>query len=518
MAARVSPLPSPGEVIAGRYRVEQKLGEGGMAIVLRVRHTQTDMVCALKYIRPERVADRQIVERFLKEARVAGRIPSHPNIVRVFDAGVDELRRVPFIAMELIEGPTLSEYAGGKPLPWGVVADLLRQLADALDEAHRAGIVHRDLKPSNLVVLQNRKAGRTLKVLDFGIAKVIDNSAACTATAIGTPQFCAPEQLGPAMREPAARLGFKIAKTVSPATDIWAMGLIAYELFTGYDPGQYWNVDGVAALMAKIALAERERPSARAGARAVYLPPSFDDWLLRCLHHDADQRWPSATCAFEALNALLPSTAQAGAAVGGSVLDDETTRRIRPPAPSDEQPTMLVGRGGAAPNNQAGAYSSTVPVPQPGQLAEARVAGAASPTHWWQRARRAALRPPGVAFTAAGAVAVIVALGATVTTTLSDGSSVAPGPASSPADSAVPGQRPSPEPSSPRVWPLAGDAPAEQPGSAAPRPGPRSREPETQPTDSAATAVSSTTPAPTTESRAAARPGTPPEGGWRTKR
>src|SRR5215213_11301439 len=140
-----------GDVIGSRYCIEAVLGQGGMAIVYQARNTGTGKACALKIVHPHLVTRPELVEMFVREAQVAGRIGESPYVVNVFDAGVDDRLGVPFMAMELLKGETLDQYVEQHgPMPRSMVRTLFDQLADALDQAHRAGVIHRDLKPSNL--------------------------------------------------------------------------------------------------------------------------------------------------------------------------------------------------------------------------------------------------------------------------------------------------------------------------------------------------------------------------------
>lgn len=321
MVARTASLLSTGTIVGGRYRIEAFIAEGGMAHVYRAFHTGTHRQVALKVVHPQLLGRRKMVQRFLDEARLTGLIPTHPNIVQVFDSGQDAESGAPFIAMELVEGKLLDDLVDDVAMPWREVDQLLTQLAEALGEAHAHKIVHRDLKPANMIVTQDRKGQPLLKVLDFGIAKVLGDGAVATATAIGTPLYCAPEQLGASMRKVAQLRGFTIDVGVSAATDVWAFGLLAYQMLTGYQPGQYWQVTEMSALMAKISLEERAAPSAMAGKRARYLPPGFDDWFLRCLRHSAKERFQQAGEAMAVLSALLDVTS--GVA---NIVDNGNTR------------------------------------------------------------------------------------------------------------------------------------------------------------------------------------------------
>ena len=297
----MSASPERGLVVGARYRLESVLGEGGMAVVWSAVHTETDRRVALKLVRAEYVRDERIREMFVREARVAARVGKNDHIVDVLDAGVDTTLMVPFIVMELLEGVGLDARIRKGPLPAPLVADLLEQLGDALEQAHGAGVFHRDLKPQNLFLTQDRKGRPLLKVLDFGIAK-LSETAGQAATQIGTPAYSAPEQLGDSWRSIAKQRGQTIAAHVSAAADVWALGLVVFEMLTGAQPGTFWGAQTLAELPVKIVL--EPLPSAAARADPALLPPGFDAWLARCLHLDADKRWPSARAA---VNALLPS-------------------------------------------------------------------------------------------------------------------------------------------------------------------------------------------------------------------
>ncbi|UQA57647.1 serine/threonine-protein kinase [Polyangium aurulentum] len=299
-----------GDLVAGRYRVEGMLGRGSMATVFRATHLGTGQACALKLVHSHLATRKEFLDLFLKEARVGARIGRNPHIVDVFDAGVDETRIIPFMAMELLQGETLDRHLRSHgALPPGLVRTLFVQLADALDQAHEAGVIHRDLKPSNLFLTRDRKGQPHLKVVDFGIAKVLDEAGQRTATEVGSPAYAAPEQLGPNVREMALERGITLASTVSPATDIWALGLVAYELLTGTQPGQLWETrdrrKNILEIVMAVAFEDPPPPSLRAGPAARHLPGGFDAWLARCLRKNPAERWPSAGAAIEQLLALL---------------------------------------------------------------------------------------------------------------------------------------------------------------------------------------------------------------------
>ncbi|MEN9579974.1 MAG: hypothetical protein RJA70_2983 [Pseudomonadota bacterium] len=291
-----------GKIFAGRYRVLRRLASGGMGTVYVAVQEATELKVALKVLWPHLLQSKDATERFKLEARVAARIQSE-HIVKVFDAGYDEASQMPFLVMELLEGKTLEAMVEEDgPLPFKLVVELLSQAARALDKAHTCRdidgallpIVHRDLKPDNLFVTVRENGEQVLKILDFGIAKILSQSNAVTQMALGTPSYMAVEQ---ALGDP-----------VSAQTDIWALGLIAYYLMTG---DGYWNstreTEGeLRGLFAEIISLPLEPASMRAARHTVRpLPAGFDAWFERCVNRDPKQRFGSASQAIGELAACL---------------------------------------------------------------------------------------------------------------------------------------------------------------------------------------------------------------------
>ncbi len=211
-----------GRVLEGRYRVEAKVGEGGMAVVYRGVQLAVDRPVAIKVIQPALALDEQAVRRFEREARVVARLRS-PHVVRLFDVGRVDERRL-FLVMELLEGEPLSRRLSREgPQPVARVLWWVEQVARALEEAHAAGVVHRDLKPDNLLIDPVREDPEFVKVVDFGIAKLSEaatSSLTHSQAFVGTPRYVAPEQL----RE---------SKEVDGRADLYALGAIAYEALCG---------------------------------------------------------------------------------------------------------------------------------------------------------------------------------------------------------------------------------------------------------------------------------------------
>jgi serine/threonine-protein kinase len=272
------------ELIASRYRVIRELGRGGMGVVYRVEHLHTGEQLALKVLHGAAASDAGAIARFKREARVGAQIRSE-HVVRVTDADVaPELGGAPFFVMELLEGSDLEkliEKVGG--LAPDVVVAVLSQITRALEKAHAGGIVHRDLKPENIFLHRREDGTLIAKILDFGISKFRlpdPNSTSLGTTAdgtlMGTPHYMAPEQ---------AR---GLVDTIGPATDMWAIGLIALRMLTG---GIYWTAETQADLMVEILVAPMTAPS----ARWPHLGASFDAWFFRSCHRQPAERWRSAS-------------------------------------------------------------------------------------------------------------------------------------------------------------------------------------------------------------------------------
>jgi Ca-activated chloride channel family protein len=246
------------------------------------------------------VADADLRARFEQEARVGAQIESD-HVVQVVGAGVDVPTGLPWIAMELLKGVPLDIYLHRRGArPPGEVRFLFEQLCHALGAAHERGIIHRDLKPPNIFLSTSRVVGLSyvVKVLDFGIAKMLTESKTTKTAAVGTPLYMAPEQYE--------------AGHVCPATDVWALGLIAFELLTGRS---YWKAakDGSATpatIMYETCLGDLVPPSSRCVDLGVTadLPAGFDEWFCRCVQRKPDLRFLDARLAFESLAAVLGET------------------------------------------------------------------------------------------------------------------------------------------------------------------------------------------------------------------
>ena len=290
-----------GDIIGRDFRVVKPLAAGAMGAVYVVEQISTGKQRALKVMAAELAKNERARERFVLEARVGAQIDS-AHVVEVVTAGVDEESGAPYLVMELLRGEPLSalmERRGAMPL--AEVTELLLQVGHALAQAHAQGIVHRDIKPDNLFVAESRREGVlcTVKILDFGIAKLV---AECThegTQPMGTPLFMAPEQTD--------RQG-----VIGPQTDVWPLGLIAFELLTGHS---YWLAAeaSLSALLREVVIDEIVPASVRAAelGAAEHLPAGFDAWFARCVDRDPQARFAEAGEAVRAFQTLDDSVASA---------------------------------------------------------------------------------------------------------------------------------------------------------------------------------------------------------------
>ncbi len=210
--------PLVGQVLDGRYRVDARIAVGGMATVYRGLDTRLDRVLALKVMHPALAADGSFVERFIREAKSAARL-DHPNVVQVFDQGTDG--SYVYLAMEYVSGCTLRDVLRERgALPPRAALDILEPVLAALGAAHRAGFVHRDMKPENVLIGDD---GR-VKVADFGLVRTVDTVTHTTGAVLGTVSYLAPEQIQQG--------------TTGPRVDVYACGVMLYEMLTGAKPHQ----------------------------------------------------------------------------------------------------------------------------------------------------------------------------------------------------------------------------------------------------------------------------------------
>ena len=304
-------------MIRGKYRILGKLGQGGMATVYKALHVGFDEVCALKVINQELASDLSFVKRFGQEAALTRKL-QHPNAVRVEDIDQADDGR-PFMVMEFIEGESLKDVIQHQaPLPVPRACRIAKQVAAALDAAHRLGMIHRDIKPGNILLTRPAAgAGEELaKVLDFGIAKMKEAHLAAgaatltrTGTSIGTPAYMSPEQA----------MG-KTGEGLDGRADLYSLGVVMYEMLTGELPIQAESE--VQMLIGQISTVPEP-----IRARRPELPDGIGAVVMRCLEKDPGRRPASGA----ALIAQIENCEKGGAA--GTAPDDVPTVATQRPAP-----------------------------------------------------------------------------------------------------------------------------------------------------------------------------------------
>ena len=351
-----------GQLLAGKYRVERVLGQGGMGVVLAARHIHLEERVAIKLMLAEAAFSPEAVARFVREARAAARLES-AHVAKVSDVGTLEDGR-PYMVMEYLDGADLAHVlASSGPLAVPDAVDYLLQASEAIAEAHSLGIVHRDLKPANLFLTRRRDRTPHVKVLDFGISKVAatagsEQAMTRTSAMMGSPLYMSPEQM-------------TSVRDVDGRSDIWALGIILFELLTGTPPFMGETLPQVCGLVI-----QSEAPLA--SSRRPELSPEIDAIIKRCLAKDPGQRFQNVA---ELAQALQPLASRYGRA-------------------SAERISLLAG-GGEAPS-----------LPQPlltEQVAKA-VTAQVPGTHaaWGDTRPPAAATPRGKGWLAAVAAAIVM--------------------------------------------------------------------------------------------------------------
>jgi eukaryotic-like serine/threonine-protein kinase len=278
----------PDGLFAGRYRLERRLGVGGMATVQLAFDSRLERYVAVKLLAEHLAEDSNFVSRFRREALAAARLV-HPNVVQVFDFGLDEATHRNFIVMEFVDGQSCAEILREQgTLPPGEAVEILAQSCRGLDYAHRNGVVHRDVKPGNL--LRNRD--RMVKLADFGIAKAAEQSDITkVGSVLGTAAYLSPEQT---RGEPAG-----------PASDLYALGVVAYQLMAGKLPYE-------AASLTDLARLQESGPPPRLDELEPEVPPTLAAAVARALHRDPEARYADAAEMETALRDGLRGRAPAG--------------------------------------------------------------------------------------------------------------------------------------------------------------------------------------------------------------
>jgi serine/threonine protein kinase len=277
-----------GSTFAGRYQIIEELGHGGMGKVYKVQDTDINEKVALKLLRPEITLDKEAVERFSNELKLARKI-SHRNVCRMFDLGRAE--GLSFITMEYVPGEDLKSFIHrSKQLTIGTALSIVKQVCEGLGEAHRLGVVHRDLKPGNIMIDKDGDA----KIMDFGIARSLSGRGITgTGVMIGTPEYMSPEQVE--------------GKDVNQRSDIYSLGIILYEMVAGRVP-----FEGDTAL--SIAMKQKGEAPKNPQSLNPNLPDDLAGVILKCLEKDPPKRYPSAAdlrAELEQVEKGLPTTERA---------------------------------------------------------------------------------------------------------------------------------------------------------------------------------------------------------------
>jgi serine/threonine protein kinase len=300
-------IPAVDEVLADKYRIERVLGQGGMGIVLAAMHLRLDERIAIKFLLPELAHDPALVARFLREGRASIKIRSE-HVVKVLDVATLP-GGTPYMVMEYLHGRNFEELLEEQGrLPYELAVDHVLQATEALAEAHALGMVHRDLKPANLFLAHRADGSPSVKVLDFGITKVLDPKnvalfdATSTSVVMGSPRYMSPEQM-------------RSTRAIDARADIWALGVILQELITGVAPFDGTTMpDLLAAILQDPPPPLRQlRPDAPEGLEKV---------ISRCLEKDPSARFSDVAELTEALAPFGTASARLSA--------DRVSRVIRP--------------------------------------------------------------------------------------------------------------------------------------------------------------------------------------------
>jgi len=335
--------PALGKVIAGRYRLEARVGEGGMGIVYRARHVLIDRVVAVKLIRPDLRGETHLRAWMLREARAANRV-DHAHIIDIHDIGETDDGEL-YLVMEYLVGTPLSNELAHGPMPLNRGVDILEQMGAALSRAHDLGVVHRDLKSDNILLTHRGGRKDFVKILDFGLAALAhDPRLAPKGAVFGTPEYMSPEQ---------AR-----GEQAGPHSDLYALGVLFFEMLTGQLPFRASDRDTLLEM-------QRTAPAPRPTSIRKDCHPAAERIVLRLLEKDPRKRYRDGHHLLEELKALQRSLPSASWEKEGG----EAAAAAPPPPPPPRTPGVVewAGRAGLFARMVARAYPSANAAPEVAQ-------------------------------------------------------------------------------------------------------------------------------------------------------
>src|SRR5690348_9572454 len=293
-----------GRSLDGKYRLDERLSSGGMGTVYKATHLMLGKQLAVKLIKADLPASPDVVRRFQREAKAASAL-NHPNIAPAYDLGQTQDGTL-YIAMEYVDGPSLKSVIQAGPIPPARTIVILKQVASALALAHKHEIIHRDLKPQNIMLTKDGDGREVAKLLDFGIAKTLDDTATqltATGFSLGTPQYMSPEQA--------------YGRQVDGRSDIYSLGIILYEMLVGEVP--FSDPSTPAVLVKQMT----EAPVPPALKRPdLHIPPALAAIALKCLEKDPAKRYQTAdefSAALDQAAASIGGTAIAAAQAAGAI-------------------------------------------------------------------------------------------------------------------------------------------------------------------------------------------------------
>lgn len=383
-----------GAVFNGRWRLHRLVGEGGMGAVYESHSLRNEGVRAIKVLHPEFVSEENILSRFIAEAQAVRQL-QHPNIAQIYDQDRAE-DGTPYLIMEFLQGAPLSNFMGGRPMAAPQACGIMLGVLQALNVAHTRGIVHRDLKPDNLFLVPDGRGNYVVKVLDFGIAKVMDvaggmGSKTKTGVLLGTPGYMSPEQI-------------KNSKGVDPRSDLWSCGVIFYEMLTGREAFPAENEFTRLTLV----LTQDIKPIGEVNPQLS----SWSTFFQRALSKEPNGRFQSAQEMGQALAAMMSGSKSSQGKDGGTVAismplagyggPNTAGSPQRSPAPTGQpmsahQSAQHQSAHGAYSMQQGQAAHYNTPAPQQRQSAPPQYASVPPPPPQGGPATHvSAQRPPGV--------------------------------------------------------------------------------------------------------------------------